>query len=449
MQGFSDMGKAVITQTAVSEYVRPFLDGTVRLGIVGQGYVGLPLAEAFAQSGVHVLGFDVDQRKVQAILNGESYVQDVTSEALKRYVDSELISATTDFSRLSECEAISICVPTPLSKSKTPDVSCIEAATSEIKKRLRGGQLIVLESTTYPGTTEELVLPVLQQTGLRVGRDFFLAFSPERVDPGNRVHTVRNTPKIIGGVTPECTRRAVELYGHALEKVYPVSSPVVAEMVKLLENSFRAVNIAFINELAMMCKRLGISVWEVIEAAKTKPFGFMPFYPGPGLGGHCIPIDPLYLSWKMTHLNYKALFIDLADTVNARMPEYVIGEVMDQLNEHGLVVRGSRILVLGVAYKENIGDVRESPSLDLISLLVARGADVAYHDPHVPSCRVDGVTLTSQPLTMELLASSALVLIATAHEGIDYSWVVEHARLVFDAKNATGPLGLNGKIRRI
>ncbi|MCH7471439.1 nucleotide sugar dehydrogenase [bacterium] len=432
-----------------NEYIKPFLEGSAKLGIAGQGYVGLPLAEVFAASGIHVLGFDIDEDRVARINRGESDVSDVPSARLKELVEQGLIEATGDFSRLGECAAISICVPTPLSKSKDPDLSYIEAATREIKRRLKPGQLIVLESTSYPGTTEEIVLPMLEETGMKVGVDFFLAFSPERVDPGNKEYNVYNTPKIIGAVTPACLDRAVALYSHALEKVYPVSSTKAAEMVKLLENTFRAVNIAFVNELAQMCKRLKVDVWEVIEAAKTKPFGFEAFYPGPGLGGHCIPVDPLYLSWKLHHLDYKAQFIDLADTINASMPGYVVGEVSDQLNDDGLPVRGSRILLLGVAYKENIDDVRESPALDLASLLMAKGAEVVYHDPFVPRCTVDGKELLSQPLDDDLLRNADLVLIATGHSSIDYARVTSIAKRVFDTRNVTGPLGEKGNVRKI
>ncbi|MBN2083389.1 nucleotide sugar dehydrogenase [bacterium] len=431
--------------------MRPFTEENRKLGIVGQGYVGLPLAEAFARAGVAVLGFDVDADKVACIMRGESYVGDVSSANLKELVDLGMIEATTDFDRLRECGAISICVPTPLSKSKEPDVSYIEQSVTEICRSLQPGQLIVLESTSYPGTTDELVLPRLEETGLKVGEDFFLAFSPERVDPGNPNYGVKNTPKIIGGVTAACTERAVALYQVALDHVHPVSSTVAAEMVKLLENTFRAINIGFVNELAQMCKRLNVDVWEVVEAAATKPFGYMPFYPGPGLGGHCIPIDPIYLSWKMSRLNYKAQFIDLADTINAGMPDYVVTELMDQLNERQLALNGSKILILGMAYKENISDIRESPALDVVSLLMAKGAEVCYHDPHVPSCRVDGRIMENQELTDELLKSVDLAVIITAHEAIDYERVVKLAPQVFDAKNATGKRRLTGgaNIRRL
>jgi UDP-N-acetyl-D-glucosamine dehydrogenase len=436
---------------SVNEFVSQFLDHKVRFGIIGQGYVGLPLAEAFALAGIRVLGFDVLEHKVASINRGESYVGDVPSESLARLVREGLIEATTDFSRLTECGAISICVPTPLSKSKDPDVSFIEAATQEIKRYLQPGQLVVLESTSYPGTTEELVQPQLEQTKLSVGEGFYLAFSPERVDPGNAQWNVRNTPKVIGGATPECTRRAVALYSRAIQTVLPLSSMMAAEMVKLLENSFRAINIGFVNELAQMCRRLGVDVWEVIEAAKTKPFGYTPFYPGPGLGGHCIPIDPLYLSWTMSRLNYEARFIDLADTINAHMPDYVVSEVMGQLNDDSLALKSSRILLLGVAYKENIDDVRESPALDLAKLLSERGAEVLYHDPYVPQCVLNGKQQQNQPLTPELLKSVTLVLIATGHSGVDYELVLKHAPRVFDARNITGKLGLAGdpKVRRL
>lgn len=431
------------------KFIEPFLSGKAKLGIVGQGYVGLPLADTFAESGVHVLGFDVIQEKVDSINRGESYIQDVSTERLKRWVDVGLIEATTDFSRLGECDAISICVPTPLSKSKSPDMSYIEAVLLEVVGNLRAGQLIILESTTYPGTTDELVLPQLEATGLVVGQDFYLAFSPERVDPGNPKYGVKNTPKIIGGITEECTKRAVELYSHALDQVHQVKGTREAEMVKLLENTYRAVNIGFVNEFAKMCDTLDVDVWQVIEAASTKPFGFTAFYPGPGLGGHCIPIDPLYLSWKLSHLDYKAQFIDLADSINGSMPQYVVRKVMEQLNDDCLPLKGSRILMLGMAYKENIDDVRESPALDVASLLFKSGADVVYHDPFVARCKIDGVELTSQELTEEEVKKATLVLIVTGHDGIDYGWVVSNAVRVFDAKNATGKFNTNGKVWRL
>ena len=431
-------------------YIQQLLDGSKKLGIIGQGYVGLPLAEAFAESGIHVIGFDIDQNKVDSVNRGESYIGDVRSENLKPLVDKGLIEATSDFARLADCSVVSICVPTPLSKTKDPDVTYIEAALREIINHLQKGQVIVLESTTYPGTTDELALPLLEATGMKVGVDFHLAFSPERVDPGNTRYTVKNTPKIIGGVTPACTQIATEIYAFALEHVYPVSSTRAAELVKLLENSFRAINIGFINEMAMICQKLNVDVWEVIEASKTKPFGFMPFYPGPGLGGHCIPIDPLYLKWKLTALDFKAQFIDLADSNNSGMPYYVVTRVMEQLNEHGRSLKGSRVLIMGMAYKEDIDDVRESPALDVAKLLIEKGAEVVYHDPHVPSCRVEDHTLYSCELTRELVSGADLVFIATGHSGIDYQWVVDNAAIVFDAKNMTGPLErTQGKVEKL
>jgi len=421
--------------TTTSEYVRPFLSGATKLGIIGQGYVGLPLAEAFGLSGVHVLGFDVDPRKVADVNRGVSYIGDVPTDSLARLVNSGHIAATEDFSRLSECEAISVCVPTPLDPRREPDMSYIDAAVSTIIENLRPGQLIVLESTTYPGTTTKHVLPRLEAGGLKCGVDFYLAFSPERVDPGNPKYGVKNTAKIIGGVTEECARRAYELYAHALDDVRVVSSPTAAEMVKLLENTFRAVNIGFINEFAICCRRLDVDVWEVIEAAKTKPFGFMPFYPGPGIGGHCIPIDPLYLSWALRALQHPAKFIELADLVNTGMPQYVVDLIIDQLNGVAKPLRGSKILLLGVAYKEDIDDMRESPALEVAHLLAHGGAELSYHDPHVPDCNLGQGPQHSVPLTAETIAASDLVLIATAHNNIDYKLVVDNAKLVFDAKN--------------
>ena len=432
------------------DYVKQLLDGSRKFGIIGQGYVGLPLAEAFAEKGLHVIGFDIDKAKVDSINRGESYIGDVKSENLKPLVDKGLIEGTTDFSRLTECSVISICVPTPLSKSKDPDVTYIESALNEDIRYLQKGQVIVLESTTYPGTTDELALPRLEETGMKCGTDFHLAFSPERVDPGNEKYTVKNTPKIIGGVTEACTRIATEIYDYALEHVHPVSSTRAAELVKLLENSFRAINIGFINEMAMICDKLDVDVWEVIEASRTKPFGFMPFYPGPGLGGHCIPIDPLYLKWKLTSLDFKAQFIDLADSINSGMPYYVVTKVMEQLNDHGRALKGSRVLIMGMAYKENIDDVRESPALDVAKLLLEKGADVVYHDPHVPSCQVEDLRLESSELTAELVRGADLVFIATGHSGIDYQWVVDNASLVFDTKNMTGQLsGTEGKVAKL
>lgn len=420
------------------------------VGIVGLGYVGLPLATEFAKAGFQVVGFDVSTPKVDAINRGASYIGDVPTEELAEQVRAGRFEATTDFDRLGQVDCISICVPTPLSKTKDPDMTYVESATREIQRRLRAGQLVILESTTYPGTTEELILPMLSEGGLQVGEDFFLAFSPERVDPGNPTYQVRNTPKVVGGTTPACTELATALYGAAIDHVHPVSSTGAAEMVKLLENTFRSVNIGLVNEIAIMAGKLGLDVWEVIDAAATKPFGFMPFYPGPGLGGHCIPIDPLYLSWKLRTLNYKARFIELAAEINTSMPDFVVERVAWALNDREQSVRGSNVLVLGVAYKRDIDDVRESPALDVIALLRERGANVTYHDPFVPSLRLgDGATLESQQLTDESLSSADLVLITTGHSDFDYERVVDRAQLVFDTRNATGGLGRRDNVWKL
>lgn len=417
------------------------------VAIIGLGYVGLPLALAFADAGFRVLGIDVDRERVDAINRGESYIHDISSETLGRYTGAAArtktrkgLTATTDFGTLAEVDAVIICVPTPLGKTKDPDVSYIVAAADEIAQRLHPGMLIVAESTTYPGTTEELILPRLQQANgqrFEVGRQFFLAFSPERIDPGRTDWTVHNTPKVIGGLTPDCLEAAHTLYASAIETVVPVSSPRVAEMVKLLENTFRAVNIALVNEVAIMCNRLGVDVWEVIDAAKTKPFGFTAFYPGPGLGGHCIPIDPQYLAWKLKTLDYNARFIQLAEEINFAMPQYVFGKISDALNDDGKPVKGSRVIILGVAYKADVSDLRESPALDLIHLLQEKGADVAYHDPHVPHLNMEDLALTAVALDRHALRAADCVVITTPHSSYDWQWVVESSRLVVDTRNAT------------
>jgi UDP-N-acetyl-D-glucosamine dehydrogenase len=408
------------------------------IGIVGLGYVGLPLAVAFAQEGFAVIGVDVDAGKVTQLNQGESYVEDVPSTVLGPLVAAGAIRATTDYTQLAAAEAISICVPTPLRKTKDPDISYIVHAADCLAQFMPPGQgqLIVLESTTYPGTTDEIVLPRFSGDGLEVGRDFFLAFSPERIDPGRTDFTVRTTPKVIGGTTPACLEVAVALYETIVDRPIPVSSTATAEMVKLLENTFRAVNIGLVNEVALMCDRLGLNVWEVVGAAATKPYGFMPFYPGPGLGGHCIPIDPHYLSWKLRTLNYTARFIELAAEVNSHMPDYVVGKVADALNDDRKATNGSRILVLGVAYKRDVGDVRESPALDVIHLLRQRGADVVYHDPFVPSVRLDGYALSSTDLTEEELAAADCAVIVTDHAAFDWSWIAANSRLIVDTRNA-------------
>jgi UDP-N-acetyl-D-glucosamine dehydrogenase len=410
--------------------------GQARLGTLGLGYVGLPLSVEFAEAGLHVTGFDLVAAKVEAVSRGESYIKDVPSERLARVVRSGRLRARTDFEALSECDAIVICVPTPLGKTKDPDLAMVIDAAKAISKHLRAGQLVVLESTTYPGTTEELILPILEEGGLKVGRSFFLAFSPERVDPGNARYNTRNTPKIIGGVTPDCTQVAQMLYAKAIDTVIPVSSTRAAEMVKLLENTFRSVNIGLVNEVALMCERLEVDVWEVIEAAASKPFGFMPFYPGPGLGGHCIPVDPFYLSWKLKTLNYRARFIELADEINSGMPEYVVQRVAGALNDREKSVKGSRILILGVAYKRDVDDVRESPALDILRLLESRGAGVSYNDPHVPELKLDETTLRSEDL-LPAVRRADLVVIVTDHSSYPYREIVEAAPVIVDTRNAT------------
>ena len=406
------------------------------IGVIGLGYVGLPLAVEFARAGFKVTGIDLRADRVKQLLRGRSYIQDVPSSDVRDLVRSGHLTATTDFEALRRADAVTICVPTPLSKQRDPDVSYIVAAVDQVKKYIHAGQLVILESTTYPGTTDELILPELERTGLKVGRDFFLAFSPERVDPGNPVWQTRNTPKIVGGVTPACTKVAVELYRERLENVVPVSSTQVAEMVKLHENTFRSVNIGLVNELALMCARLKVDVWEVIEAAATKPFGFMPFYPGPGLGGHCIPIDPFYLSWKARASGFEARFIELAGYINGQMPEHAVDLVARALNARNRSVRGSRVLVLGVAYKADIDDVRESPSLDIMKTLADRGAKVEYSDPFVASLDFFGHRMKSTPLTPAQLRRFDCAVIATAHKAFSYGLILRHSKSVVDTRNA-------------
>jgi UDP-N-acetyl-D-glucosamine dehydrogenase len=408
----------------------------VLFGIVGLGYVGLPLAVELARAGYRVLGFDVNQNVVEGLNAGRSHVKDVTDAQLQAAMECGRFSATTDMLRLSEPDAISICVPTPLSKFKDPDISFIVAATESVKKRIRRGQAIILESTTYPGTTREIMLPALEGTGLKVGRDFFLAFSPERVDPGNPRYGTRNTPKVVGGITEDCRRVAVALYQPAIDTLVPVSTTEAAELVKLLENTFRSVNIGLVNEMAIVCDKLGVDVWEVMEAAATKPFGFMKFLPGPGLGGHCIPIDPHYLAWKMRGLNYKTRFIDLAGELNTEMPMFWVRKLAEALNGQGKAVRGASVLVLGVAYKRDIDDIRESPALDIIRLLEGQGARVTYFDPHVPRFREDGQEFNSVELTPEAVAAADCVMIVTDHTAVDYRMIKRKAKLVVDTRNA-------------
>jgi len=405
-----------------------------RVGVVGLGYVGLPLAVEFARAGFAVTGIDVSAAKTKSVNAGQSYVGDISSAVLRPLVESGRLRATTDFSAVLELDTINICVPTPLRKTKDPDMSYIVSACQEIARQFHAGMLVILESTTYPGTTDELLLPMLSKSGLQVGRDFFLCFSPERVDPGNPRYQTVNIPKVVGGVTPACTGMGRLFYAQALDTVVPVSSTQVAEMVKLLENTFRMINIGLVNEIALMCDRMGINVWEVIDAAASKPFGFMPFYPGPGLGGHCIPIDPFYLSWKTKQAGIEARFIELAGYINGQMPQFVADKVQNALNEAGKPVKGSRIHVMGVAYKRDIDDVRESPALDVILLLERRGGRISYSDPYVPALDLEGLQLKSEPESAARAADC--VVIITDHSAFDYNALVEIAPLIVDTRNA-------------
>ncbi|MGE3404211.1 MAG: nucleotide sugar dehydrogenase [Vicinamibacterales bacterium] len=431
-----------MNQTA-SQLLDKIQSRRARAGVIGLGYVGLPLAVEFARVGLTTVGIDLDARKVDEINAGHSYIPDVPTVDVAALRRTGRLSATTDFSIIRELDTLNICVPTPLRKTKDPDMSYIVSAAEQIAQFIHPGMLIVLESTTYPGTTAELLQPMFEASGLVVGRDIFLAFSPERVDPANEHFNTRNTPKVVGGTTPRCSTLAAALYGTAIDRIVPVSSTQVAEMVKLLENTFRAVNIGLVNELALMCDRMGIDVWEVVNAAKTKPFGFMAFYPGPGLGGHCIPIDPFYLSWKAKQSGFEARFIELAGQVNASMPHYVADKVGEALNSRRKAVNGSRVLVLGIAYKKNIDDIRESPALDVMHVLRERGADVAYADPHAPRLRArdwpGGVDLRSVDPTDEEVARYDCVVILTDHAAFDYERIVSAAALVVDTRNAIGP----------
>ena len=407
---------------------------TAKVGIVGLGYVGLPLAVEYAKAGFTVTGIDLVESKVARINAGDSYIQDVAGPEIEKLVAEGKLRATTDFSAIAELDTINICVPTPLRKTKDPDMSYIVAACQEIAKYFHPGMLAILESTTYPGTTEEVVLPMLSRPGLEVGQDFFLCFSPERVDPGNPKFQTRNIPKVVGGITQACTEMGALFYRQALEHVVPVSSTQVAEMVKLLENTFRMINIGLVNELAVMCDRMGINIWEVIDAAATKPFGFMPFYPGPGLGGHCIPIDPFYLSWKTRQSGIEARFIELAGYVNGQMPHFVVAKVQNALNDAGKAVKGSHIHILGVAYKRDIDDVRESPALDIIHLLQQLGAKVTFSDPFVPSIRIENQLIMGSSVTS--VADADCTVVITDHTSVDYSQVVASANIIVDTRNA-------------
>jgi UDP-N-acetyl-D-glucosamine dehydrogenase len=414
---------------------RKITSRTARVGIVGLGYVGLPLAVEFAKAGFAVTGIDVQESKVMKLNAGESYVQDVSNEALRPLVESQKFHATTDFSAVADLDTINIAVPTPLRKTKDPDMSFIVSACQEIAKYFGPDKLVILESTTYPGTTDELVLPMLERPGLKVGEQFFLCFSPERVDPGNPQFHTANIPKVVGGITPACTRLGALFYSQALEQVVPVSSTRVAEMVKLLENTFRMINIGLANEIALMCDRMGINVWEVIEAAATKPFGFMPFYPGPGLGGHCIPIDPFYLSWKTRQAGIEARFIELAGYINGQMPHFVVDKIQNALNDQSKALKGSHVHILGVAYKRNIDDVRESPALDIILLLERRGARITYSDPFVPKLRLDHHDLSTED-AVTMSGTADCVVVVTDHSSFDYAGIVRNAKLIVDTRNA-------------
>lgn len=431
-----------------AELLSKLVNKKVHVAILGLGYVGLPLAVVFAEAGFTVTGIDPDQSKIDSLKRGESYIPDVSTEQVAKLVAAGKLQATADFSVLQEADAVSICVPTPLRKTGDPDLSYILNATGEMTKYVHPGMVVVLESTTYPGTTREILLPKLvEENGLTIGEDFFLAFSPERVDPGREDWTTINTPKVMGGITPACSEVASTWYEQALETVVPVSSTEVAEMAKLLENTFRMINIGLVNEMAMMCDRLGVDVWEVIEAAATKPFGFMMFTPGPGLGGHCIPIDPLYLSWKLRGLQYTARFIELASEINGNMPRYVVGKVQDALNRQGKPLMGSKVLVLGAAYKPDIDDLRESPALDVIGLLKGKGADVSYHDPFIPELKHDGWALNSVPDLWDEAFRADCVVIITNHKEYDYQRVYNTARLIVDTRNALmGIEGMHDKV---
>lgn len=415
---------------------------TANVVVLGLGYVGLPLAAMMAEAGFQVSGVDPEASKVEKICRGESYIPDVPSDQIDRLVQSGRLSATTDFSVISQADAVSICVPTPLRKTGDPDLSYILSAATEVARYVHPGMVVVLESTTYPGTTRELLLPTLaEETGLKVGENFFLAFSPERVDPGRKDWTTYNTPKVIGGITPNCSEVASKFYGQALQTVVTVSSAEVAEMAKLLENTFRMINIGLVNEMAVMCDKLGVDVWEVIEAAATKPFGFMKFTPGPGLGGHCIPIDPLYLSWKLRSLKYTARFIELASEINTGMPRYVVGKIQDALNDSGKALKGSKVLVLGIAYKPDVDDMRESPAVDVIGLLHQKGAEVLYYDPYVPVLKEEDYVLESVTDLMGAVQAVEVVVIITNHTVFDYTEILERASLIVDTRNALGTAG--------
>ncbi len=431
----------------MSDLERKVIGKTAVISIVGLGYVGLPLAVAFSKAGFKVLGLDIQQKRVDLVNKGQSYIVDVNSKSLSAAVAGKRLEATTDQSRVQEADAICICVPTPLTKTKDPELSYVIHESEEISKYLRPGQLVVLESTTYPGTTREVVLPILERSGLRGGRDFYLAFSPERVDPGSKNYNIGNTPKVVGGIDTQSTRLAKLLYGQVTEVVVSVSSPEVAEMTKVFENVFRNVNIALVNELAQLCHIIGISVWEVIDTASTKPFGYMPFYPGPGLGGHCIPLDPYYLANKAREFDFHTRFIELAADINEQMPYYVVSRIMVALNDRGKSLRGARVLVLGVGYKKDVKDIRESPSLKLIQLLCEKRADLSYNDPYVTNIQVAGNTMKSVKIDNKQLSSADCVVIATDHTCYDYKQIARESDLLFDTRGITKKLRHKNIIR--
>jgi len=433
--------------------IKKLQDKTAKIAILGLGYVGLPLAVVFGEAGFKVTGVDPDARKIDSLNKGVSYIPDVKTEAIEKLVKSGHLTATTDFAVLTNMDAVSICVPTPLRKTGDPDMSFIQSATEQLAKYMHKGMVVVLESTTYPGTTREVLLPKLgAEHGLKVGEDWFLAFSPERVDPGREDWTTINTPKVLGGITEACGEVAAAWYTGAIKTVHMVSSAEAAEMAKLLENTFRMINIGMVNEMAIMCERLGVDVWEVIDAAASKPFGFMKFTPGPGLGGHCIPIDPLYLSWKMKAFNYNARFIELASEINTNMPRYVVSRMLEAMNDRGLLLKGSRVLVLGAAYKPDIDDVRESPALDVIGLLQKKGAVVEYHDPYIPRIHhePDGWQMDSVKDVMKAVRAADAVIIVTDHKVYDYAAIIKEAKFIFDTRNATGKIAKgNEKVVRL
>lgn len=438
--------------TTKETLIKKLRDKTAKIAILGLGYVGLPLAVVFGEAGFHVTGVDPDKRKIDALKEGKSYIPDVHTDKVAALVKAGKLTSTTDFSVLQEMDAVSICVPTPLRQTGDPDMSYIISAMEELNKYMHKGMVVVLESTTYPGTTRELLLPKLgTEHGLTVGEDWFLAFSPERVDPGREDWTTINTPKVMGGITAACGEVATAWYEGAIKTIHQVSTAEAAEMAKLLENTFRMINIGMVNELAIMCERLGVDVWEVIDAAATKPFGFMKFTPGPGLGGHCIPIDPLYLSWKMKSLNYNARFIELASEINTNMPRYVVSRLMESMNDLGKTIKNSNILVLGVAYKPDIDDVRESPALDVIGLLQKKGADVKYHDPYIPHIHHehDGWQMDSVKDMMKAVKEADAVLVVTNHNDYNYTEIIGTAKFVFDTRNATGKMGKFENVERL